>query len=98
MLFNSFEFSLFLPIVFALYWLVNNRDLKAQNALLLIASYVFYGWWDWRFLGLIFLSSTIDYLVGLKLSKTEDSTKRRNLLGWSLFANLGLLGLSLIHI
>ncbi len=92
MLFNSFEFSLFLPIVFVLYWFVTKRNLKIQNALLLIASYVFYGWWDWRFLGLIFLSSTIDFLVGLEISKTEDATKRKSLLGLSLLANLGLLG------
>ena len=52
-LFNSPEFLLFLPIVFGLYWFVVQRNLRAQNMLLVIASYVFYGWWDWRFLGLI---------------------------------------------
>ena len=57
MLFNSPEFLLFLPIVFGLYWFVMQRNLKAQNMLLVIASYVFYGWWDWRFLGLIAFST-----------------------------------------
>ena len=57
MLFNSPEFLLFLPIVFALNWFIVQRNLKAQNVLLLVASYVFYGWWDWRFLGLIAFST-----------------------------------------
>lgn len=92
MLFNSLEFSLFLPIVFALYWLLNNRNLKAQNALLLIASYVFYGWWDWRFLLLIIFSSMVDYLVGIGLSKTSKRKKRKGLLWISILVNLGLLG------
>ena len=49
MLFNSPEYLLFLPIVFGLYWFVVQRNLRAQNVLLVLASYVFYGWWDWRF-------------------------------------------------
>ena len=72
MLFNSFEFLLFLPVVFLLYWFVFQKNLKAQNAFLLMASYVFYGWWDWRFLSLIFISSLVDYWCGLKMS-TIDS-------------------------
>ncbi|REG91508.1 MBOAT family O-acyltransferase [Algoriphagus antarcticus] len=67
MLFNSFTFLLFLPIVFLLYWFVFKESLKLQNAFLLLASYVFYGWWDWRFLGLIIASSTVDYWCGLKM-------------------------------
>jgi len=51
MLFNSIEFFLFLPLVFCLYWFVTNRNLRLQNALIVLASYVFYGAWDWRFLG-----------------------------------------------
>ena len=61
MLFNSPEFLVFLPIVFGLYWFVTPRHLRAQNLLLLVASYVFYGWWDWRFLGLIALSTLADF-------------------------------------
>jgi D-alanyl-lipoteichoic acid acyltransferase DltB (MBOAT superfamily) len=67
LLFNSFEFLLFLPIVFLLYWFVFQKNLKVQNAFLLLASYVFYGWWDWRFLGLIILSSAVDYWCGIRL-------------------------------
>ena len=67
---------------------------KAQNGFLVLASYVFYGWWDWRFLILIFASSLVDYVVGLCLGKVDDDkvTSRKTLLGVSLFANLGLLG------
>ncbi|MCD8298156.1 MAG: MBOAT family protein, partial [Opitutae bacterium] len=50
MLFNSIEFALFLPVVFLLYWFVFNRSVKVQNLFVVAASYVFYGWWDWRFL------------------------------------------------
>ena len=92
MLFNSLEFLLFLPTVFVLYWFVFKNQLRAQNILLLVASYVFYGWWDWRFLSLIVLSTAIDYFVGLQLEKTAESSKRKLLLGLSLTANLGMLG------
>ena len=92
MLFNSIEFAIFLPIVFILYWFVTNRNLKIQNILLVCASYLFYGWWDWRFLSLIFFSSIVDYLVGIGLSKTEKTGKRKFLLLISIFVNLGFLG------
>jgi alginate O-acetyltransferase complex protein AlgI len=92
MLFNSLEFAIFLPIIFILYWFVLKNSLKGQNLLLLIASYIFYGWWDWRFLSLIVFSSIVDYTVGLKLAKTETSHKRKVLLILSLITNLGLLG------
>ncbi len=92
MLFNSLEFLLFLPTIFILYWFVFKNKLKAQNILLLIASYVFYGWWDWRFLSLIIISTAIDYFVGLQLHKTAEISKRKWLLAISLSANLGMLG------
>lgn len=92
MLFNSLDFALFLPAVFILYWLVFNKNLKAQNLLVLVASYVFYGWWDWRFLGLIAFSTAIDFLVGIQLDKSENSSTRKILLGISLLVNIGLLG------
>ena len=92
MLFNSIDFAIFLPLVFALYWFVFPRHLKRQNALLLVASYVFYGWWDWRFLGLILASSLVDYYVGLGLSRQDNPTPRKILLAVSLVANLGMLG------
>lgn len=66
MLFNSFTFGIFLLIVFTGYWLLQGR-LRAQNAFLLIAGGVFYGWWDWRFLGLLAISTLTDFLVGRKV-------------------------------
>jgi len=92
MLFNSPEFLLFLPIVFGLYWFVVQKSLRAQNALILAASYFFYGWWDWRFLGLIALSTVVDYTVGLHIDKHTEERKRKLWLWVSLLANLGLLG------
>ena len=92
MLFNSIDFAVFLPIVFILYWFVTNKNLRLQNILLLIASYVFYGWWDWRFLSLIIFSSFVDYYVGVNLGKTESPKKRKILLWISIFVNLGFLG------
>ena len=80
MLFNSLEFSFFLPIVFCLYWFVFQKNLKVQNLLLLISSYVFYGWWDWRFLSLIFLSTVVDYFVGLKINNSSNKKTRMSYL------------------
>lgn len=91
MLFNSIDFAIFLPIVFVLYWFVANRNLKSQNLLIVLTSYLFYGWWDWRFLSLLFLSTIVDYSVGLGLSKEENQRKRRILLAISVSVNLGLL-------
>lgn len=91
MLFNSLDFAIFLPIVFTLYWLLKSR-LSAQNLLIAVSSYVFYGWWDWRFLLLILFSTVVDYSVGLWMAKTENSKNRKHLLWLSLAVNLGLLG------
>jgi D-alanyl-lipoteichoic acid acyltransferase DltB (MBOAT superfamily) len=90
-LFNSFDFGLFLPIVFILYWLIGSNRTKQQNILLLCASYFFYGIWDWRFLILIFLSSIVDYLAGLGIEKSIKSTTRKGWLYLSIFWNLGVL-------
>jgi D-alanyl-lipoteichoic acid acyltransferase DltB (MBOAT superfamily) len=92
MLFNSYEFALFLPAVFALYWFVFNKNLRAQNLLLLASSYIFYGWWDVRFLGLLVLSSVMDFSLGVWMGVTQEEKKRKWLLGLSLLLNLGLLG------
>ena len=92
MFFNSLDFAIYLPIVFVLYWFVTQKNLKLQNALIVIASYVFYGWWDWRFLGLIVFSSLVDYSIGLAL-KSEENIKKRKLFLWlSIAVNLGFLG------
>lgn len=93
MFFNSIDFAIFVPIVFFLYWFViTNRNLKVQNWLLLIASYVFYGWWDYRFLSLLFVSTLVDYIIGYCLSKQDNVLKRKLLLSVSIVVNLGLLG------
>ncbi|HEY9222077.1 MAG TPA: MBOAT family O-acyltransferase [Lutibacter sp.] len=92
MLFNSIDFAIFLPIVFILYWFVTNKNLKLQNLLIVLVSYLFYGWWDWRFLSLILFSTFVDYLVGFMLSKEENETKRKALLWTSIIINLGFLG------
>lgn len=92
MLFNSIEFLFFLPIVFVLYWFVFNKQLRAQNILLLLASYLFYGWWDWRFLFLLLISTCLDYFVALAIQNSQDVSKRKLFLGISLIGNLGMLG------
>ena len=109
MLFNSLEFVLFLPVVFLAYWVLNlwtgtRAGLRLQNILVLAASYVFYGWWDWRFLGLIAFSTLVDYVVGLRIAaantselspdapKAARSQKAKRWLMTSLAVNLGLLG------
>lgn len=78
MLFNSFEFLFFLPIVFLFYWFVFKR-LKWQNLFLVIASYVFYGWWDWRFLILIALTTFFSYISGrlIVFSMKDDERFRK---------------------
>lgn len=92
MLFNTIDFALFLPIVFIFYWFVFQRNLKLQNLFIVIASYFFYGWWDWRFLTLILFSTLIDYTIGLLLTKESNALKRKFLLWTSVTINLGFLG------
>lgn len=92
MLFNSIDFAIYLPIVFVLYWFVANKNLKLQNFLIVVASYLFYGWWDWRFLFLILFSTIVDYTVGEKLRNEEHQFKRKMLLWTSILVNLGFLG------
>jgi alginate O-acetyltransferase complex protein AlgI len=97
MLFHSAVYALFLPTVLGIYALLGlirppMRGVRAQNFLLLAASYFFYGWWDWRFVGLIIVSSLIDFLVGLSLDAVSGERARRWILGASLAANLGILG------
>ena len=92
MFFNSIDFAIFLPVVFVLYWYVTAKNLQLQNLLIVVASYVFYGWWDWRFLTLIFFSTIVDFLVGKGLQKQTKVSKRKLLLWTSIAVNLGLLG------
>jgi D-alanyl-lipoteichoic acid acyltransferase DltB (MBOAT superfamily) len=90
MLFNSLDFAVFFPIVFALFWLLQS-NLRAQNLLIVVSSYIFYGWWDWRFLALIFFSTIVDYYIGLKLENENSMIRRKAFLAVSLSINLGLL-------
>jgi alginate O-acetyltransferase complex protein AlgI len=92
MIFNSIEFLLFLPTVFVLYWLLRSFKVEFQNSLVLVASYVFYGWWDWRFLSLIAFSTVVDYFLGLKIHEARSPQKRKAFLIASLLINLGILG------
>lgn len=91
MLFNSLPFAIFLPIVFAVYWALRN-SLRSQNVMLLVASYIFYGWWDARFLSLIVASTVVDYLLGQYLAVATNALKRKLFLTASMIFNLGLLG------
>ena len=92
MLFNSIDFAIFFPIVFLLYWFITHKNTKLQNLLVVVASYVFYGWWDWRFLSLIIFSTLVDYFVGRRLKIEHIQRKRKFLLWTSIIINLGLLG------
>jgi len=89
--FTSLSFWLFLPVVLALFHGPCRGKLRAQNALLLVASYVFYGWWDWRFLSLIMVSTAVDFGIGRWLESTEDLAQRKRAVALSLTVNLGLL-------
>ena len=91
MLFNSLDFVVFLPIVFILYWFVINKSLRLQNVFLVLTSYVFYAWWDYRFLALIVLSTIIDFIVAKRLKNEERITQRQGLLLASVGFNLGML-------
>lgn len=107
MVFNSLEFIVFLPLVFIAFWLLNRwtheqQGIDAQNLLLVLVSYIFYGWWDARFLSLIAFSTAVDFFVGLKIAKANESIASappdvrsqgaRKWLFLSLAVNLGLLG------
>lgn len=89
MLFTSIEFLVFLPVVFALYWLLR-RQVRWQNLLVVVASYVFYGWWDWRFLLLIAFTTVCSYLSGLLIGRGRW---RKTALWSNIIVNLAILGL-----
>lgn len=98
MLFNSFQFAVFLPIVFLLYWFVFDRlvggskhQLKLQNAFVVVASYVFYGWWDWRFLVLIAFTSFCSWGSGLLISQAKTKPKARAWMWVNIVVNIAIL-------
>ena len=101
MLFNSIQFAVFLPLVFLLYWFVFDRfirgskyQLRLQNAFVVVASYVFYGWWDWRFLLLIALTSFCSWSSGLQIGKAGAKKVAKTWMWANIVLNLGILAVS----
>jgi alginate O-acetyltransferase complex protein AlgI len=92
MLFNSIQYLFFLPLIFAIYWLVNNKSLKLQNILLLAASYYFYACWDWRFLFLLMFSTALDYYTGIKMHESKTNGTKKFWFWLSIGINVGFLG------
>lgn len=90
MVFNSINFSIFLPVFFVLYFLLS-KNLKYQNYLILISSLIFYGFWDYRFLFLLILNTIMDYYFGLALFNKQNQKIRSKILFWAVFMNLGIL-------
>jgi D-alanyl-lipoteichoic acid acyltransferase DltB (MBOAT superfamily) len=92
MLFNSLDFAVFIIIVFLIYWFIVNKNLKHQNGFLLLASYFFYGFWDWRFLLLLIIVSLINYFIGIEIDKSLFKKRRKTYLLIGLVINIGILG------
>ena len=89
MVFNSITFFIFFSVFFLLYWFVFKNNLKLQNLFLLLGSYLFYAWWDWRFLSIIIGSSLINFLLGIYIEKTSNTTQKKILLFLGLFLGIG---------
>ncbi|MBQ0733121.1 MBOAT family protein [Aquimarina celericrescens] len=92
MLFNSLDFFIFLPVVFIIYWFIFYKNIKIQNSFILVASYLFYGMWDWRFLFLILASTIVDFFVGQTIHHSTSDKTRKAWLWVSVIFNVGLLG------
>ena len=99
MLFNSFEYLIFLPIVFLLYWFVFDyalskckHQLLLQNLFVVVASYIFYGWWDWRFLILIAITTVLSFLSGIGIEKAPSQRGKKAVMIANIIVNLGILG------
>ena len=99
MLFNSFEYLIFLPIVFLLYWFVFDyalskckHQLLLQNLFIVVASYIFYGWWDWRFLVLIAITTILSFLSGIGIEKAPTQRGKKAVMIANIVVNLGILG------
>lgn len=94
MLFNSLEFAVFLPLVFLCYWFVVNRNLKLQNFFIVCVSYLFYGWWDWRFLTLIAFTTFCSFLSGILIEKYEGKRRIQKIISaLNIVLNLSILGI-----
>ena len=99
MLFNSLTYALFLPIVFLLYWFIFDyamrgckRQLLWQNLLIVVVSYIFYGWWDWRFLILIAITTILSFLSGIGIEKAPTQRGKKAIMIANIVVNLGILG------
>ena len=93
MVFNSITFFVFFLIFFNVYWILNKyTGIKIRNLFTLLASYFFYGWWDYRFLALIFISSVTDFILGLRIHNSTDHKIKKAFLISSIIINLGILG------
>lgn len=93
MLFNSFAFLIFFPVVFLIYWSLS-KNLRLQNIFVVVASYIFYGWWDKTFLILIAITTLFSYLSGILITANEHSpTRQRAVLIFNTLLNLGILGM-----
>src|ERR1035438_7882747 len=88
--FYTFDFIIFFIIFFILYWFITKRNLKIQNLLLLVGCYVFYAFWDWRFLFLLAGSSLINYSLGIYIEKTKSDKQRKRLVLLGLIQGIGL--------
>lgn len=92
MTFQSIEYLIFFPIVFLLYWIVGNKNKIIQNSILVIASLVFYSWWDWRFLGLLLFTALSTYIAGILMGSESLSNNKRRLISIiSILLNIGIL-------
>ncbi len=91
MLFNSINFGIFLFIIFLLYWILNNKGIRLQNCLLLVASYFFYACWDWRFLFLLIFSTLLDYFTGIMMEKSITESMKGFWFWLSVIINVGFL-------
>ncbi len=91
MTFQSLEYLVFLPVVFILYWTVCRSSKVLQNGLVVAASLVFYGWWDWRFLGLLLLTALSTFFSGWWMGQTEERNRRKWFLTGAIVLNIGIL-------
>lgn len=89
--FNSIEYALFLPIVFLVYWYCLRNRLRLQNTFLLTASYIFYGWWDWRLLSLIIFTTASTYITAIATEKSTDKRRARIYTGINIAINIAIL-------
>lgn len=91
MTFQTLEYLIFFSIVFILYWTLCRKCKDYQNGLIVVASLAFYGWWDWHFLGLLFITAMTTFLSGLCIGNTNDIRKRKFILIGTILINIGIL-------